>query len=449
MSMKSAHADLGSATTSGNEGLAPTLTLDSPFGVVADHALRTAQLARGLARNSGQSLVGRRSFWRTGPDLDAYVGQLAALRAPVSTGGRTRRGPPAPAHPGGPVLRSRQQPCPTVCRTLRHHWTGHHRGCPLPQPERRTGPTGGRTGRGLPALAHPGVRSPDQDGGRGRKGVGRGEDCWHLRTPGVRSGVRSSGRDGRGREDVDCTDGGRDLEQVLAGPDHPQGGDVRTLESAAATSQTPGVPATGAVLGQLADPQGRLGDGNQAAVAAHFDERASCSRRAAVRTRFQSSAATSSAVRRTQAASRDPGSTSQDRVPPMAGPTSSCMAENAPEASETPPYGCGVYQAGATSQRRRPGQYRERDQGKLEETGQRDRDHHRGSPGGRRPDWPCPAWPAPSARSRPRRSPPWPEGGLAVLPRCWPGLGQTAQDAACGGFVPRGAGCSSGGLGGG
>ena len=67
----------------GSIPLAPTLTLDSPFGVVADHALRTAQLARGLARDSGQSLVGRRSFWRTGPDLDAYVGQLAALRAPV------------------------------------------------------------------------------------------------------------------------------------------------------------------------------------------------------------------------------------------------------------------------------------------------------------------------------------------------------------------------------
>ncbi len=63
--------------------LAPTLTLDSPFGEVADHALRTAQLARGLDRDSGQSLAGRRSFWRAGPDLDAFVGQLAALRAPV------------------------------------------------------------------------------------------------------------------------------------------------------------------------------------------------------------------------------------------------------------------------------------------------------------------------------------------------------------------------------
>ena len=65
-------------------------------------------------------------------------------------------------------------------------------------------------------------------------------------------------------------------------------------------------------------------------------ERASCSRRAAVRTRSHSSAATSGAVSRTQAASRDPGSTCQARVFPMAGPTSSCRAENVPDASETP-----------------------------------------------------------------------------------------------------------------
>lgn len=63
--------------------LAPTLTLDGPVGLDADHALRTAQLAQGLESGAGQSLAGRRSFWRAGPDLDAYVGQLAALRAPV------------------------------------------------------------------------------------------------------------------------------------------------------------------------------------------------------------------------------------------------------------------------------------------------------------------------------------------------------------------------------
>lgn len=62
--------------------LAPTATLDSPLGQAADDAFRTAQLGRGLERTAWQSLAGRRSFWRSGPDLDAYVGQLASLRAP-------------------------------------------------------------------------------------------------------------------------------------------------------------------------------------------------------------------------------------------------------------------------------------------------------------------------------------------------------------------------------
>lgn len=62
--------------------LAPTLTLDSPLGQPAEHAFRTAQLAGGLDRACWQTLAGRRSFWRSGPDLDAYVGQLASLRAP-------------------------------------------------------------------------------------------------------------------------------------------------------------------------------------------------------------------------------------------------------------------------------------------------------------------------------------------------------------------------------
>lgn len=62
--------------------LAPTQTLDSPLGTPADEALRTAQIARGLQVSSWQSLAGRRTFWRGDSDLDAYVGQLAALRAP-------------------------------------------------------------------------------------------------------------------------------------------------------------------------------------------------------------------------------------------------------------------------------------------------------------------------------------------------------------------------------
>ena len=62
--------------------LAPTLTLESPLGQAADDAFRTAELARGLDRTCWQTLAGRRSFWRAGSDLDAYVGQLASLRAP-------------------------------------------------------------------------------------------------------------------------------------------------------------------------------------------------------------------------------------------------------------------------------------------------------------------------------------------------------------------------------
>lgn len=62
--------------------LAPTLTLESPLGQSADDAFRTAELARGLDRTCWQTLAGRRSFWRAGSDLDAYIGQLASLRAP-------------------------------------------------------------------------------------------------------------------------------------------------------------------------------------------------------------------------------------------------------------------------------------------------------------------------------------------------------------------------------
>jgi len=63
--------------------LTPTLTLDSPIGQPVQHAFRTAQLGRGLSGSCWQSLAGRRSFWRSGPDLDAYIGQLASLRAPA------------------------------------------------------------------------------------------------------------------------------------------------------------------------------------------------------------------------------------------------------------------------------------------------------------------------------------------------------------------------------
>lgn len=63
--------------------LTPTLTLDSPIGIAAAHGFRTAQLGKGLEPSCWQSLAGRRSFWRSGPDLDAYIGRLSSLRAPV------------------------------------------------------------------------------------------------------------------------------------------------------------------------------------------------------------------------------------------------------------------------------------------------------------------------------------------------------------------------------
>jgi len=62
--------------------LAPTVTLEMPQSPISDHAIATAEIARGLQRDCWQSLAGTRSFWRAGPRLDAYVGRLAALRAP-------------------------------------------------------------------------------------------------------------------------------------------------------------------------------------------------------------------------------------------------------------------------------------------------------------------------------------------------------------------------------
>jgi hypothetical protein len=63
--------------------LAPTLQLQSPQSPNACVARDLARVARGLDRECWQSLVGTRSFWSAGPHLDAYVGSLAALRAPV------------------------------------------------------------------------------------------------------------------------------------------------------------------------------------------------------------------------------------------------------------------------------------------------------------------------------------------------------------------------------
>lgn len=63
--------------------LAPTLQLQSPQSPTAHRALEISGVARGLDTGCWQSLVGTRAFWSSGPQLDAYVGSLAALRAPV------------------------------------------------------------------------------------------------------------------------------------------------------------------------------------------------------------------------------------------------------------------------------------------------------------------------------------------------------------------------------
>jgi len=61
--------------------VAPTVELDRPNGAQAELALEIAHEARRLNRQCTQALVARRSFWTAGPDLDAFVGELAQLRA--------------------------------------------------------------------------------------------------------------------------------------------------------------------------------------------------------------------------------------------------------------------------------------------------------------------------------------------------------------------------------
>lgn len=67
----------------GSPPLVPTLQLHSPQSPDAYLVRDMARLARGLDANCWQSLVGTRSFWAAGAQLDAYVGSLAALRTPV------------------------------------------------------------------------------------------------------------------------------------------------------------------------------------------------------------------------------------------------------------------------------------------------------------------------------------------------------------------------------
>lgn len=65
----------------GSIRLAPTLALKSPGSPDAHTARNLAQLASRLDSDAWQSLVGNRTFWSSGADLDAYVGSLVALRA--------------------------------------------------------------------------------------------------------------------------------------------------------------------------------------------------------------------------------------------------------------------------------------------------------------------------------------------------------------------------------
>lgn len=62
--------------------LAPTVALDSAAGADADTALALADAARRADAGTWHSLAGRRGLWLS-EDLDAHVGALAQLRAPV------------------------------------------------------------------------------------------------------------------------------------------------------------------------------------------------------------------------------------------------------------------------------------------------------------------------------------------------------------------------------
>jgi hypothetical protein len=63
--------------------LAPTIALDSPGSIEAGYALQTAAVARGLFGEAWQTIVGSRTFWRSGFLLDEHIGKLVALESPV------------------------------------------------------------------------------------------------------------------------------------------------------------------------------------------------------------------------------------------------------------------------------------------------------------------------------------------------------------------------------
>jgi hypothetical protein len=63
--------------------LSPTLQLTSPRDSVAYDMVATAQAGSSIDRSAAQTLVGTRGFWSSGDALDAFIGELATLRAPT------------------------------------------------------------------------------------------------------------------------------------------------------------------------------------------------------------------------------------------------------------------------------------------------------------------------------------------------------------------------------
>lgn len=63
--------------------LVPTLQLTSPRDGNAAVVIATAQVGASIDRSAAQTLVGTREFWSSGDTLDAFIGELAAMRSPT------------------------------------------------------------------------------------------------------------------------------------------------------------------------------------------------------------------------------------------------------------------------------------------------------------------------------------------------------------------------------
>ena len=92
--------------------LAPTLALDNALGADADRSLAVADVGRQADPGAWQSLAGRRGFWLS-TDLDAYVGSLQQLEAPVWVLTHVRESDDYPADASEPA--QLEALCRTVC----------------------------------------------------------------------------------------------------------------------------------------------------------------------------------------------------------------------------------------------------------------------------------------------------------------------------------------------